>query len=250
MNGLMKVKIFTMAFNRPDLLQQQIDSLNKNLEDDDYEHNIVYDTRDNKYLDDFKSICEKNKINLYHHQSEPGKTASFYNSDAIQWTYDTIISNYDEDCIVLFLDHDIFLIDSFDINEFMGKYDLAGPVQPRGPVNYVWQGLLFFKKDSVAGEDFDFYPKQIQGHLLDSCGGTYTLTDNPRIRYFSTDIEYPDEYDGVDLKEVDEGYGFELHLNQKFLHFRNACGWHKGFDVSKVSVKKNTLNVMLENLNG
>ena len=67
---------------------------------------------------------------------------------------------------------------------------------------------LFFKKDSVAGEDFDFYPKQVQGHLLDSCGGTYTLTDNPRIRYFSTDIEYPDEYDGVDLKEVDEGYGF------------------------------------------
>ena len=63
-------------------------------------------------------------------------------------------------------------------------------------------------------------------------------------------IEYPDEYDGVDLKEVDDGYGFELHLNQKFLHFRNACGWHKGFDVSKVSVKKNTLNVMLENLNG
>ena len=54
MDGLMKVKIFTMAFNRPDLLQQQIDSLNKNLEDDDYEHNIVYDTRDNKYLDDFK----------------------------------------------------------------------------------------------------------------------------------------------------------------------------------------------------
>ena len=40
MNGLMKVKIFTMAFNRPDLLQQQIDSLNKNLEDDDYEHNL------------------------------------------------------------------------------------------------------------------------------------------------------------------------------------------------------------------
>ena len=32
-----------MAFNEPDLLQQQIDSLNKNLEDDDYEHNIVYD---------------------------------------------------------------------------------------------------------------------------------------------------------------------------------------------------------------
>ena len=91
---------------------------------------------------------------------------------------------------------------------------------------------------------------KFKDHLLDSCGGTYTLTDNPRIRYFSTDIEYPDEYDGVDLKEVDEGYGFELHLNQKFLHFRNACGWHKGFDVSKVSVKKNTLNVMLENLNG
>ena len=48
----------------------------------------------------------------------------------------------------------------------MREYDLAGPVQPRGPVNYVWQGLLFFKKDSVAGEDFDFYPKQVQGTIF------------------------------------------------------------------------------------
>ena len=57
MNGLMKVKIFTMAFNRPDLLQQQIDSLNKNLEDDDYQLQVVYDTRDNQYLEEFTSIC-------------------------------------------------------------------------------------------------------------------------------------------------------------------------------------------------
>jgi hypothetical protein len=250
MNGLMKVKIFTMAFNRPDLLQQQIDSLNKNLEDDDYQLQVVYDTSDNQYLEEFTSICDENGINLYHHQSEPGKTASYYNSDSIQWIYDTTIRNYDENCIVLFLDHDMFLIDSFNINNFMQEYDLAGPVQSRGSVSYVWPGLLFFKKDSLIGEEFDFYPKQVQGHFLDSCGGTHTLIDNPRIKYFSTDIQYPDEYGDIDLKEVDEGYGFELHLEQKFLHFRNASGWHKNFDVSKVSVKKNTLNHILENVNG
>ena len=52
----MLVKIYAMVFNRPDLLQQQIDCFNKYLQDD-FEFNVVYDTRDDEYLEQFKEIC-------------------------------------------------------------------------------------------------------------------------------------------------------------------------------------------------
>ena len=66
--------------------------------------------------------------------------------------------------------------------------------------------------------------------MLDTGGGTYKLL-RAGLKFRDTGYDYPDEYNGIDLKdpELTGGYGFELHLNQKFLHFRNACSWHNGF---------------------
>jgi hypothetical protein len=236
----MKVKVFTFVFNRPDILQYQIDSL-KNYLEDDYEFNVIYDTRDSQFLDEFKQICELNNVKLYHHISQPGNTASFYNSDAIQWVYDNLINKDSEDFFVLFLDHDNFLIESFNINDFMKDHDLAGCLQKRGSVEYVWQGLLFFRKSSLKNEEFDFYPQQVDGQFLDSCGGTYKLIRNPNIRFLPTDVQYPEEYNGIDLKDPtasNGGYQIELHLNEKFLHSRNACCWHNNMKVNDFSKTK------------
>ena len=45
--------------------------------------------------------------------------------------------------------------------------------------------------------------------MLDSGGGTYELMN--KLKFRDTGIVYPEEFNGIDLKEVDEGYGFELH---------------------------------------
>ena len=60
----MKTQIFTFVFNRPDILKQQIESFRINLKDD-YEFNVVYDTRDNKFLEEFKSICDEKRRRKY-----------------------------------------------------------------------------------------------------------------------------------------------------------------------------------------
>jgi hypothetical protein len=229
----MKVKVFTFVFNRPDILQYQIDCF-KNYLKDDYEFNVVYDTRDSEFLEQFQDICNRNGVTLHHHISQPGNTPSFYNSDAIQWTYNNVIIKDEKDCFVVILDHDNFLIESFSINDFMKKCDLAGCVQTRGSVEYVWQGLIFFRKSSIAQENFDFYPQEVEGQLLDSCGGTYKLIRNPKIRFIPTSVEYPDNYGSIDLKDSSSsngGYEMEIHLDGKFLHFRNACNWHNGLKV-------------------
>lgn len=229
----MKVKVFTFVFNRPDILQYQIDCF-KNYLQDDFEFHVVYDTRDNQFLEQFQEICNRNDIALHHHISQPGNTPSFYNSDAIQWTYNNVILKDEEDCFVVILDHDNFLIESFSVNDFMEESDLAGCVQTRGSVEYVWQGLIFFRKSAVEQEDFDFYPQAVEGQMLDSCGGTYKLVRSPNIRFTPTDVQYPDNYRDINLKDPsvsNGGYEMELHLDGKFLHFRNACNWHNGLKV-------------------
>ena len=116
----------------------------------------------------------------------------------------------------------------------MEGYYLSGLLQKRGNVEYVWAGLVFFRKSSLQNIDFNFYPQTVDGQLLDSCGGTYELLRNEKIKFKSTDVAYPDDYQGINLRDPSNsngGYEMELHADQKFLHFRNACNWHNGMKV-------------------
>lgn len=247
----MKIKIFTFTFNRPDILQYQINSFRKYIEDD-FEFHVVYDTRDNEYLEVFQKICEENNIILHHHISEPGNTPSFYNSDVIQWTYNNLIKSDKEDFIAMILDHDIFLIDNLNVSDFMDKYDISGLPQTRGSIEYVWPGLVFFKKSSLENINFNFYPQEIGGQMLDTGGGTHELLRNKNIRFKPTNVEYPDDYNGINLKDSvnsNGGYAMELHANQKFLHFRNACNWYNRLKVDDAN-KTDLLLEILSNNNG
>jgi hypothetical protein len=246
----MLTKIFTFAFNRPDILQYQIDCFKKYFKRE-FEFNVVYDTRDSEHLEQFEKICRNSDVTFYHHVSTPGNTPSFYNSNAIQWAYDNLIVGSEEDCYVMILDHDIFLIEDFDIEEFMNQTDLAGCVQTRQNVKYVWQGLILFRKSSVENLEFDFYPQVVDGQMLDSCGGTYKLLRNSELKFKPTSLEYPDDYGDINLKdpEVSNGFEFELHLDSKFLHFRNACAWHnelKVDDQNKTLVLQKILGDFIE----
>ena len=99
---------------------------------------------------------------------------------------------------------------------------------------------------NVSKEEFDFYPKTVDGQMLDSCGGTYALVHNPKIRYKATSVEYPDDYNGINLldEKNSNGFGFELHLDGKMLHSRNASNWHNGLKVTDTN-KTSVLNTIL-----
>jgi hypothetical protein len=231
----MKIKIFSFTFNRPDILEYQIRALKKFIIGE-YDINIVYDTRDNEYYEQFKKICDDNEVNFYHHISQPGGSPSFYNAQAIQWIYDTVIVEEDGDSIVMLLDHDMFLIEEFDVINELATYDVAGCLQSRGNIKYVWPGLVLFKKSSVEEVEFNFYPQTVDGQILDTGGGTYKLLSNQNIKFLDTGVEYPEEYNNIDLtnESIVGKYGYELHYGGKFLHFRNACNWHNGLKVDDI----------------
>jgi hypothetical protein len=247
MNKL-KTHIFTFVFNRPDLLQYQIDSLKKFIECD-YDISVAYDTRNNEYYDEFKKISEDNLVNFYSYKSEPGQTSSFYHSKIIKSVYDDIIVKYDHDCNVMFLDHDMFLIDDLNVSEEMSIYDILGCLQTREHVRYIWPGMMIFKKSSIENKQFDFYPQTVDGQVLDTGGGTYKLLLDKNIKYLDTEVEYPDDYKGINLKDenVTNGFNYELHFNGKFLHYRNACSWHNSYVISD-NEKTNLLKKILSDI--
>ena len=200
----MKTRIIICVSNRPDLLEKQIQLLN-NFMIGEKVVSIVYDTRDKQYESFFKKICDEYNLEYHLHLSEPNCAPSFYHAQAATWAYQNVIK--DEDVLML-LDHDMFLIDEFNIEDEIKDYDLMGCLQSRGDVKYM---------------------------LLES-----------NLDYYDTGVEYPSDYNGINLddSELTRGFNFELHHEGKFLHFRNACGWDNQF-ITNDSDKTNVLFHMI-----
>jgi glycosyltransferase involved in cell wall biosynthesis len=246
----MELIVILSAFNRPDLLPIQVESIQKNLKNN---HKIIvsHDSRNYDYVKEFEDICNNLQIKFYHHDSTPGKDASRYHGEAIQWAYDNIIKTEYTDDLILILDHDMFMINELDLIEYFGDNDVLGRPQSRGTVEYVWLGLMMFKYQSVKDINFNFYPGFYFGELLDTGGGTSYILNDKNIKYKPTSVEYPSSYKGINLldEKINLGYGFEFHLDRSFLHFRNACGWHNNMTVvPNDNDKKEVLEYILSNM--
>lgn len=246
----MKVKILVFTFNRPELLEKQVKCLYKNLKCE-YEILVVHDSRQNEYVNQFSEICSKLNLEFHHHDSIEGNSPSGYHSESIQWAYDNLVKINFQDNIVVFLDHDMFLINELDVEEYLNDCDIAGCEQSRGSVKYVWPGLCLFKAKSIFPIKFDFYPCNFFGQTLDTGGGTCEILRTEGIKFKDTGVLYPSAYDEIDLTEDSAhlGYPFELHMDRKFLHFRNASSWHNNMiadDDTKINVLNNILKDFIE----
>lgn len=237
-----KTQIFTFVFNRPDLLQKQIDCFKKFFVGKQ-QINVVCDYRDNQYLHQFEKICKDNSVKFYPHKSESNLSPSAYHGASVTWAYNEIMLKEHSEDYALLVDHDMFLIDEFDLAEHLGDHAVSGCLQEREDVKYVWPGLTILDLFKVKDVQFDFLPCLGDGQMLDTGGGTYALLKE--VSFKPSYVEYPETFSAIDLATVDEGYGFELHLDQTFLHFRNACSWHDNYQVLENSRKFEVLNLML-----
>jgi hypothetical protein len=238
----MNIEIFIFAFNRPDILEQQVTCLRTFLKND-FNINVVHDTRNRLFCDEFKEICSKLKVNYVLHESSEGLNPSQYHSDVLQWTYDQLVKPI-TDTIVLFLDHDMFLIEELNLIEEMNDYDIIGLLQQRGHVRYIWPGLVAFKTDSF--NEINWGCGHVEGERVDTGGGTFTILKTKGIRFKDTGVEYPELYNDLNLKEenITFGYDFELHYGGKFLHSRNACNWDTYFNIKDLT-KTQLLNTII-----
>lgn len=245
------IHIFTSVVNRPDFVDLQQKLFEKFLKNE-YQFHIVDDSIIESIESEFQSVCFENGLKYY---KKPPRAVAMNPAqacaDTVQWTYDNIIrKNHSED-IVLFLDSDMFLIDEFDIAEYMEDASIAGLPQVRGHVTYMWNGIMFFNMPKIEDKNIDFSDGVVEGQMTDVGGMTYWYFKKTGIKMKETDVQYPTHYNEIDLQKDAGGYDMELHLDGKFLHYRAATNWHsnwRGLDdplVGKTKVFKQIMESIL-----
>jgi hypothetical protein len=241
----MVIQIFTSVVNRPDFVSLQNKLFEKFLKDD-YQFHIVDDSIDSEISNQFRSICLENKFSYYKkpERKNPMNPAQAC-ADTVQWTYDNIILKNHLDDIVFFCDSDLFLIDEFNIEEYMSNAIIAGLPQKRGEVTYMWNGIMFFNMPKITDLDIDFSDGVVEGEMTDVGGHTYYYFKKNNIEMKKTDEEfplYPTHFGDIEIQndEVTKGYNFELHLDGKFLHYRAATNWHSNWRDSNDPLVKKT----------
>jgi hypothetical protein len=250
----MKVQIFTSVVNRPEFLTVQKQLFDQFL-DDYYQFNVVDDSIDDLVSDQFNQIAQDNDIRYY----KKPRIGSNLNpaeacAEAVQWTYDNIILKEHNQDLVLFLDSDMFLVDTFGLKDYLEDKIICGCPQIRGHVKYIWNGLMFFNMPKIMSIDsnINFNCGHVDGHLTDVGGNTWYYFVKNKIKFTETDVQYPTHFNDIELQneEVTKGYNFELHLDGKFLHYRAATNWHSNWRGSRDPLKQKTetFNKIISNI--
>lgn len=249
------IHIFTSVVNRPDFVVLQ-DTLFKKFLKNDYQFHVVDDSIDENISSQFKEICQLRNIEYY---KKPERTVQMNPAqacaDTVQWTYDTLIKEYHRNDIVFFCDSDLFLIDDFDIKDYMSDAIIAGLPQKRGVVTYMWNGIMFFNMPKINDLNIDFSEGVVEGEMTDVGGYTYYYFKKNNIEMKKTDEEfplYPTHFNDIEIQndQVTRGYNFELHLDGKFLHYRAATNWHSNWRDSNDPLvnKTNVFNQIIEDI--
>jgi len=245
------IHIFTSVVNRPDFVPLQNKLFNKFLTNE-YKFHIVDDSVEPEISEQFEIACSLNELEYYRKSpaNKPMNPAQAC-ADTIQWTYDNIICKNHTNDVVLFLDSDMFLIDEFDIEEYMSDAIIGGLPQQRGHITYMWNGIMFFNMSKIEDKNIDFSDGIVEGHMTDVGGMTYWYFLRTGIKMKESDVDYPTHYNDIDLQKDAGGYNMELHLDGKFLHYRAATNWHsnwKGSDdplIGKTAVFKQIMENIL-----
>ena len=248
----MTTQIFTSVVNRPDFVETQYRLFKTFLKDEEWQFNVVDDSMEESITEEFKSVCDIYGIKYYRKPQNPNKkfdnplAGARHATETIQWTYDTIIKEKHDDDMVLFCDSDMFLLDEFSIEEYIKDEVIAGALQVRGPIEYIWNGIMFFNMSEITkiGPDLNFSDGDVEGNMTDIGGHLYYwfLENNVKFKNVNEGgttpddcAEYPDEYNGINLifdnnddmwTKPEGGFRFELHLENKFLHYRAGTNWH------------------------
>jgi len=244
------IHIFTSVVNRPDFVILQEKLFGKFIKNE-YKFHIVDDSVDPKITEQFENACSLNELEYYR---KPPATKPMNPAQAcahtVQWTYDNLIrKNHSED-IVIFLDSDMFLIDEFDVEDYMSDAIIGGLPQQRGEVVYMWNGIMFFNMPKIVNKNIDFSDGIVEGEMTDVGGHTYYYFKENNIKMKESDVDYPTHYYELDLQKDAGGYNMELHLEGKFLHYRAATNWHSNWKGSQDPLGQKTVvfNKLIEDI--
>lgn len=256
----MTVQIFTSVVNRPQFLELQVKLFSKFLEND-YQFHVVYDNGiDKKVLKEFENICQNN--NLILHKADDSvihKNPSTCVSKVVKWIYDELILKIYHDDICIIVDSDMFLIDKFNVENYILEYPIAGIPQYREHVKYISSQLIIFNMEEIIKIDknIDFMDGTIENQHVDSGGATYYWIKKNNINFKEISIVYPTHFNDIELQDpsITNGINFEIH-GDIFLHYRAGSNWFSKWKenrdplIEKEKIFNQIMDIILDNDNG
>jgi hypothetical protein len=170
---LMKVKIYTIAYNRPEFIPLQQMTFLKFLKDD-FEYIVINSAVTESNDLEIKETCKQLGIMYIDCDTEKRRLGDA----AYQWTFDNYMK-YDANTIVALLDSDMFMISEFSISDYMNGYDVAGIPESRGYVSYLHPRLTFFNMDTLPNkDDMNLFGGNVEGFITDIGGHLYYWLEN------------------------------------------------------------------------
>jgi len=258
-----KVLIFTYAFNRPDFIEVQHNTLEALLEDE-YELVVFSDAKSKGNAQSIKDTCERLGIKhipipqdihkrayLERWPGERLDAPAVRNVNAVM--YSLYNYGFDHDDILVLFDSDLFLIKPLSFRKILQDYDIAAMQIGNGYVTYLWHGLCCLNMKTLPNiRTLNFNCGKIDGKPIDAGGHSYFyLRDNPDIKvhffnYFHTvhfrcpscatndslicnhnlDLLQSKGFDNIMIDFLQNAHNVECFHDASFLHYRGGTNWN------------------------
>ena len=146
----MTLALFTIAFNRPKLIAEQIRLLRKHLTDP-FAHCIVDNSSSVAATTEIERICEENGIGYLRCADSEHR-----HPEALNFAFHHAVNEGLE--IFGFLDHDIFPTRTTELTPLIEQSGFYGVGQRHAPTGhlYLWPGFCFLSAAWLAGREIDF----------------------------------------------------------------------------------------------
>ena len=140
------IDLYTITFNNPKIVEYQIKLIKKNIAGK-YRHIICDNSNVEEHSNKIKEICIANDVTYFHVDIDVPSGYSDSHGRALNWVYTNVIVKREND--FGFIDHDIFPIKRFNIEEYLKNRDLYGYLRYAGKIWFLWPTFSFFKYDYV-----------------------------------------------------------------------------------------------------
>lgn len=225
------IKIYTFADKRPDFIYKQKILFEKFVEDK-FEFIIVNAASNLELKKIINQVCEKLNLNVLNFPVLNVFSPKPACSKPIQWCWDNYISN-DNDNISVIIDSDIFMLNKFNFENYLGDNDICADYDKRGNINYIWNGLMIFSPKIKNKKEFNFSEGFVEGIETDVGGNLYYYIKkhNPKIKHIENIGYICSKNENVNLLPqqavvlYDDSYLCEF-FEQTFFHYRAGSNWN------------------------
>jgi hypothetical protein len=224
--------VLSVAFNNPELIELQAQAL-KRFVSEKHSFVVIDNSSDEEQSIRLEALGDAYGFSYVKAPRNPFSWVdpSVSHSLALDWAWQRVVRKV-KPVAVLFLDHDVFPIDTVSLQKFLGRFSAVGyKRQSVGSDSWLlWPGLLMLRFSVASHHKISFMPRRD----TDS-GGSLQWTLYSKLR--NEDLGFLPREDVVfdrNSPKYGDGSGGEFHIfDDRWLHLVDGSGWSDG--VGKLS---------------